>query len=187
MPSGADSISVLADHGAYGLGSCASGTDVVEISVTRHAQWEMRVDGSALMRAYGQATLPRPWRRDTAERILGPIELSRIWAIIQSDQWTRNVWWTRRARLLASRVNRPRVAEPAEIVRLGRVDAPTVVATPLGSLDGKASGQSVQFNAGCRLNRGRHLRRRDSVIPPLRPQVPESTQAQCVVSRMLRG
>ena len=88
-----DSTSVLVDDpGAYGLGSCAFGPNVVEIFVTGHAEWELSIDGSALVRvSYGQATLPRPLLNideftDTAERILGTIEHSRIWAIIQQAQ-----------------------------------------------------------------------------------------------------
>ena len=55
-----DSISVLADHhSAYGLGTGTSVPDSVEITVTGHAEWELRVGGSALLRvAYGHATLP---------------------------------------------------------------------------------------------------------------------------------
>ena len=172
-----DSTSVLVDHqGAYGLGSCVSGTDVVEISVTGHAQWEMRVNGSALMRvAYGQATLPRPLLdvdkfRDTAERILGPIELSRIWAIIQKAQTSGHGTSLvvssdpegEAARLGAEAVSiDPALLEPTEIVRLSRVDG----AILLGSdgrchafgviLDGKASGQGdpargSRFNSAVR-------------------------------------
>ena len=56
-----DSTSVLVDDpGAYGLGSCAFGPNVVEISVTGHVEWELSIDGSSLVRvSYGQATLPR--------------------------------------------------------------------------------------------------------------------------------
>ena len=133
-----DSTSVLVDDpGAYGLGSCGSGPNVVEISVTGHAEWELSIDGSALVRvSYGQATLPRPLLNideftDTAERILGTIEHSRIWAIIQQAQTCGHEMAVvvsgdpkgEAARLGGEAVSiDPALLEPAEIVRLGRVD-----------------------------------------------------------------
>ena len=88
-----DSNAVLADHeGVYGLGACASALDVVEISVTDHAEWELSVDGSPLVRvSYGQATLPQPLLDadefvDAARRILGHADIDRIWEIIQGIQ-----------------------------------------------------------------------------------------------------
>lgn len=45
----------------YGLGRCGSGPDVVEVSVCGHAEWNLRVGGTAFLRvAYGHATLPKP-------------------------------------------------------------------------------------------------------------------------------
>ena len=172
-----DSTSILVDdQGAYGLGSLASGPDVVEISITGHAEWELRIDGSPLVRvSYGQATLPRPLLnvdafRDTAERILGTIELSRIWAIIQQAQASGHGMAlvvssdpVREADRLggeAVSIN-PALLEPAEIVRLGRVDG-AVLLGPDGRcyafgviLDGKAGGQGdpargSRFNSAIR-------------------------------------
>ena len=158
-----DSTSVLVDDpGAYGLGSCASGPNVVEISVTGHAEWELSIDGSALVRvSYGQATLPRPLLNideftDTAERNLGTVEHSRIWAIIQQAQTCGHGMALvvsgdpkrEAARLGGQAVSvDPALLEPAEVVRLGRVDG-AVLLGPDGRcyafgviLDGTASGQ----------------------------------------------
>ena len=68
-----DSTAVLVDDpGAYGLGSCASGPNVVEISVTGHAEWELSIDGSALVRvSYGQATLPSSPSEKHGWRVVG--------------------------------------------------------------------------------------------------------------------
>ena len=172
-----DSTSVLVDDpGAYGLGSCAFGPNVVEISVTGHAEWELSIDGSALVRvSYGQATLPRPLLNideftDTAERILGTIEHSRIWAIIQQAQTCGHGMALvvsgdpkgEAARLGGEAVSiDPALLEPAEIVRLGRVDG-AVLLGPDGRcyafgviLDGTASGQGdpargSRFNSAVR-------------------------------------
>ena len=172
-----DSISVLADlEGAYGLGSRASVPDVVEISITGHAEWELSVDGSALMRVtYGKAALPRPLLNyddfsDTAERILGTIELNRIWAIVQQAQTSGHGTALvvsgdpkgEAARLGGEAVSvDPTLLEPAEVVRLGRVDG-AVLLGPDGRcyafgviLDGMASGQGdpargSRFNSAVR-------------------------------------
>ena len=88
-----DSMSVLADRdGVYGLGSCDSGPGVIEVSVHGHAAWELNIDGPAFLRVVsGHATLPRPVLdfdklKYTAERTVGPIEINRIWAVIQRAQ-----------------------------------------------------------------------------------------------------
>ena len=85
-----DSTSLLADSSsAYGLGSSSAAPDVIEICVSGHAEWELSVNGSALLRvAYGRATLPRPLIdlntfNDIAERTVGSIESSRIREIVQ--------------------------------------------------------------------------------------------------------
>ena len=158
-----DSLAVLVgQQGAYGLGSCASGTDVVDIFVKDHAQWEMSIDGLALMRVTnGQPTLPRPpldfeGFGDTARRVLGPIELNRIWAIIEKAQASGHGMMLvvssdpegETARLGAEAVPiEPQNLKPAEVVRLGRVDG-AVLLGPNGFchafgviLDGAAAGR----------------------------------------------
>lgn len=142
-----ESMSVLVDyqgaHGlrAYGLGSYESGLDVAEISVRGHADWVLSIDGSALVRvAYGQATLPRPLIdfdefKDTAERAVGTIDISRVWAIVREAQ--ASGYGTTlvvssdpeaEARRLGAAVTiAPEYLEPATIVRLGRVDGAVVL------------------------------------------------------------
>ena len=172
-----DSSSILVDdQGAYGLGSFASGPDVVEISITGHADWELRIDDSSLVRvSYGQATLPWPLLNvdefsDTAERILGTIELSRIWAIIQEAQTSGHGMALvvsgdpeREADRLGGEAVSigPAFLDPAEIARLGRVDG-AILLGPDGCcyafgviLDGKASGhgdpaRGSRFNSAIR-------------------------------------
>ena len=142
-----ESMSVLVDyqgsHGlcAYGLGSYESGLDVAEIFVRGHADWEMSIDGSALVRvAYGQATLPRPLLeldkfKDTAERTIGTIDLSRVWAIVREAQASghgttlvvSNAPQAEAQRLGAAVTIAPEHLEPAEIVRFGRVDGAVIL------------------------------------------------------------
>ena len=84
---------VLADESvAYGLGACAPSSEIVEISVLGNAEWEMSVDGSALLRvSYGRATLPRAsfdFERfaDITERTIGTFDRERIDNIINIAQ-----------------------------------------------------------------------------------------------------
>ena len=172
-----DSTSVLVDEGvAYGLGSRVPGPDVVEVSVTGHAEWELSIDGLALLRVnYGKASLPRPLLdidefKDTAERILGNTEHSRLWAIVQQAQACGHGMalvvscdpMGESARLGGEAVPIDATSlEPAEIVRLGRVDG-AVLLGPDGRchafgviLDGTANGQGdpargSRFNSAVR-------------------------------------
>ena len=172
-----DSVSVLADSGGvYGLGSVGSGPQVVEVSVHGRAEWELSVDGSALLRVVsGHAMLPRPILdyakfKDTAERTVGSIELDLIWAVIQRAQAAGHGTTLVVSRDPVSEVARlgreatpiePDYLEPGEVVRLGRVDG----AVLLGSdgrchafgviLDGKANGggdpaRGSRFNSAVR-------------------------------------
>ena len=142
-----ESMSVLTDyqgpHGlrAYGLGSYESGLDVVEISVRGHADWEMSIDGSALVRvAYGHARLPRPLLefdkfKDTSERTVGTIDLERVWEIVKEAQTSRHGTTLvvssdpeKEARRLGAAVTiAPEYLEPGAIVRLGRVDGAVIL------------------------------------------------------------
>ncbi len=140
-----DSISIMVDdQGAYGLGSCASGTDVVEISVVGHAEWELAIDGQVYLRVtYGKATLPRPLLnfdefRETAEQVLGAIEFNRIWSIIQGAQQGGHGTALVVSSDPAGEANRlgaeavpiaPTLLEPVEIVRLGAVDGAVLLGT----------------------------------------------------------
>ena len=158
-----DSLAVLVDQrGAYGLGACASGTNVLDISVTDHAQWEMSIDGLALMRVdHGKATLPKPlldFRKftDTVERVLGSVEVKRLWAIIEKAQASNNGMTLvvssdprgEATRLGAEAVPiEPQYLGPTEIARLGHVDG-AVLLGPNGFchafsviLDGTATGR----------------------------------------------
>ena len=142
-----ETMSVLTDyqgtHGlrAYGLGAYESGLDVVEISVRGHADWEMSIDGSALVRvAYGHATLPRPLLefdkfKDAAERTVGTIDLSRVWAIVKEAQASGHGTTVvvssdpeAEARRLGAAVTiAPEYLEPAAIVRFVRVDGAVIL------------------------------------------------------------
>ncbi len=172
-----DSLAVLVDQqGAYGLGLCASGTDVVDITVKGHAQWEMGIDGLALMRVTnGHPTLPKPLLsfegfRDTARRVLGPIELNRIWAIIQEAQAGGHGMMLVVSNDPEGEVDRlgaeavpiePHYLDPPAVVRLGRVDG-AVLLGPNGFcyafgviLDGTAvgrgdPGRGARYNSAVR-------------------------------------
>ena len=175
-----ESLSLMVDdQGAYGLGSCASGNDIVEISVVGHAEWELGIDGQVYVKvAYGKATLPRPlldfdafW--ETAEQVLGAIEFNRIWSIIQGVQQgghgTALVVSTdpegEANRLGAEAVSiTPTILEPDDIVRLGSVDGAVLLGTDgrchaFGViLDGLASGEGdpargSRYNSAVRYRR----------------------------------
>ena len=133
-----DSNSVLVDeNGAFGLGACDSGPEVVEIKVTGHAEWEMSVNGSKLIRvSYGRATLPMPLLdvgevRDTAKRIVGPIDFRRIWNVVQESQESGSGTTLVVVRDPEAEVARlgaegvpiaPKFMESGDVVRFGRVD-----------------------------------------------------------------
>ena len=86
-----DTTAVLLGPGlhAYGLGVCEPAPNVIEVSVRGHAEWELAVEGSPLLRvAYGLAKLPRPpfgfdKFKDTAERTVGQAEIDYIWRVVQ--------------------------------------------------------------------------------------------------------
>ena len=148
----------------------------MKISVTGHAQWELSFDGIPLIRVtYGKATLPSPLLNaaeftDTADRILGDIEHSRIWSFIQQAQTSGHGMTLVVSGDPSGETNRlggeavaidPVLLEPAELVRLGRVDG----AVLLGAdgqcfsfgviLDGKAGRQGdpargSRFNSAVR-------------------------------------
>ena len=158
-----DFSSVLVDgKGAYGLGSCNSGPDVVEIRITGHAEWELSVDGLKLLRvSYGEAILPKPILdidevRDTGDRIVGITGFSQIWKIVQESQRGDRGMTLVVARDPEAEVTRlgaeavpitPKFLEPGEVLRFGRVDG-AVLFGPDGRchafgviLDGEASGR----------------------------------------------
>ena len=74
---------------AYGLGVCDPAPNVIEISVRGHAEWDLAVAGSPLLRvAYGHAELPKPSIgfgkfKDTAERTVGQADVDYIWRVVQ--------------------------------------------------------------------------------------------------------
>ena len=174
-----DSTSILADNmsglRAYGLGSYRSGPRVAEISVRAHAEWELSMDGSPLVRVtYGHPTLPRPLLDSsrfagTAKRTVGAIDLGRIWEIVEEAQGSghgttlvvSNDPAGEVARLGAGVTIAPEQLEPADIVRFGRVDG-AVVLGPDGRcygfgviLDGTAQGRGdpargSRFNSAVR-------------------------------------
>lgn len=140
-----DHTAVLTDGlYAYGLGECPPATDAVEVFVCGHAEWELRVGGTAVLRvAYGHARLPKPLVdydefAVTAERTVGPIDLCRIRQIIEAAQNSGHGMTLVVSRSVAEEVGRlggeavpidPDDLEPDDIVRFGRVDGAVVLGT----------------------------------------------------------
>ena len=146
---------------AFGLGRSGSAPDVVDISVCSHAEWELRVDGTAYLRvANGHPSLPKPlFDYDefavTAEQTVGPIDLCRFRQIIQAAQDVGHGMMLVISRNAADEAGRlgkeavpiePRYLETDDIVRLGRVDGAVVLGADgrchaFGViLDGEAAG-----------------------------------------------
>lgn len=147
---------------AYGLGRCGSALDVVEVLVCGHAEWNLRVGGTAYLRvAYGNATLPKPLidyddLDRTANETVGPIDLCRIRQIIETAQDSGHgmtlvisdnaAGETRRLRGAAVPIEMDNNLGPADVVRFGRVDGAVVLdrdgyCHAFGViLDGKADG-----------------------------------------------
>lgn len=129
---------------AYGLGAWNPGPDVAEISVRGHADWELSVDESLLVRVTnGHPKLPRPLLppskfADIAQRTLDSVDLKRIRPIIEAAQNSghgmmlvvsdRPEEETNRLGGQAVPINPGRL-EPAEIARLGRVDGAVLLDT----------------------------------------------------------
>lgn len=74
---------------AYGLGVCEPAPNVIEILVRGHAEWDLAVERSSLLRvAYGHAKLPKPSFsfdrfKDAAERTVGQADFDFIWCVVQ--------------------------------------------------------------------------------------------------------
>ena len=173
-------VSVLADYQyAYGLGSYCAAVDVIEISVTGHAKWELSVNGDQYVRvAYGHATLPKqviPFDKfkDVAERTVGDVDVSRLWNIIDIAQASGHGTTIVVTNDPAGETERlsgeavpivPDSLDPLEIVRLGRVDGALVLG-PDGYchafgviLDGMATvtgdrSRGARFNSAVRYQR----------------------------------
>ena len=170
-----DATAVLADHSrAYGLGTCTSTSpDAVEVLVRGHADWELRFGGLALVRvSYGRARLPVPLLdrgkfEDIAMRTVGSADLDRIWAVVEAAQAARRgmtLVVSDAPEAEASRLGgqavpiEPLALDPADIVRLGRVDG-AVVLDPDGHchafgviLDGEAVAGKGDPSRGSRFN-----------------------------------
>ena len=171
------SISVLADYQyAYGLGSICSGPDVMEITISGHAKWELSVSGERFLRvSYSNATLPRPpfnfeSLKDVAERTVGDVDLNRIWGIIDYAQVSGHgttIVVSSDPEAEADRLGGEAVPiaachlDPADTVRLGLVDGALLLG-PDGRchafaviLDGEATGlgdraRGSRFNSAVR-------------------------------------
>ena len=161
------------DMFVFGVGTCEPGPDVVEIDVKGHAEWEVSVDNTALLRVtYGHATIPDPLLSTDllsaiAHKIFDSINVSRIANIVQA---ARNCGHgmlivissspeeeAQRLRRQAMRIA-PKVLLPEEIVTLGKVDG-AVLLGPDGLchafgviLDGIASGNAGNLSRGSRYN-----------------------------------
>lgn len=86
-----DETSALLADGeyVYGLGDCNSAPDVAEITIEGSARWSLSIDNTTLMRVtHEHATLPQQILdkeifADIAERVLGEVEIDRVWDIFQ--------------------------------------------------------------------------------------------------------
>ena len=156
-------VAVITDgQHAYGLGAWNPGPDVAEISVRGHADWELSVNGSRIIRVTnGHPKLPRPLVppnrfADTAQRTLESVDLDRIQPIIEAAQNSRHGMMLVVSKRPEEEVDRlggqavpitPEIIEPAQVARLGRVDG-AVLLGPDGRchafgviLDGTAHGR----------------------------------------------
>jgi hypothetical protein len=171
------SVALLVDHeSAYGLGAVPPNTPAVEICVRGRATWHLNIENKCLMRvAYGRAGLPTPHIQfaqftDTAIRIVGSVDVERVWAIVlavqESGRGTTVVVsknpCAEAARLSGQTVEiEPTDLTPEEIVRLTKIDG-AVILGPDGRcyafgaiLDGEASGRGdpargSRFNSAVR-------------------------------------
>ena len=178
-----ESTSVITDgQKAYGLGTRGPATDAAEISVRDHAEWELSVDGKALMRVtYGKAKLPSPPLPrhkvdETAQRTLGSIDMDLFWPIIEEVRNSGHgtiLVVSNHPDEEAARLGRqavpivPEHLPPEEIARLGRVDG-AVLLGPDGRchafgviLDGAATGhgdpaRGSRFNSAVRYHKEHH-------------------------------
>ena len=170
-----DATAVLADYNeAYGLGTCNPvAPDALEVLVRGHADWEVSFAGLALLRvSYGRARLPAPRLdrekfEDAASRTAGSADLNRIWAVVQAAQASgrgMTLVISHNPEAEASRLGgqavpiEPLALDPADIVRLGRVDG-AVVLGPDGHchafgviLDGEAVAGQGDPSRGSRFN-----------------------------------
>lgn len=167
------SLALLVDDAnAYGVGVLPPDSPSLEIRVRGRATWDLTIDGKCLMKvAYGHATLPAPIVSldrftDIAARTVGPIDIQKIWQIVQRVQASGHgttVVVSRNPGDEAIRLSGPAIVieptelEPDEIVRLSRIDG-AVILGPNGHchafgaiLDGVASGRGDQ-SRGSRYN-----------------------------------
>ena len=137
------SMSVLADPvRAYGLGMSKPAQDVVEVSITGHAEWEASVNGDKFVRvAYGNATIPnQPIEyeelEDIANRIIGDPNIRRIWDTVQAARESGHGATivvskdpaTETARLSGQGMPvDPDYLEPKQIARLASVDGAVII------------------------------------------------------------
>ena len=195
--------------------SRGSTPNTAEISITGHAEWELSVHGLPLVRvAYGRPTLPRPELdvdefADIARRILGHVDLNHLWATIQHAQTSRHgmaIVVSGDPEHEVSRLGKeavpidPRLLEPAEVVRLGRVDGAVLLGADARChafgviLDGTASGEGdpargSRFNSAVRYQKTTAAHSivvvisadgMIDLIPRLRPQVYREHVAEAV-------
>ena len=204
-----DTTVILSDYRrAYGLGAYNAIPDSIEIRVRGHADWEALFNGIALIRVRnGHAKLPpkppitRERLADLAERIVGSIELDRIWSVIDKAQISGHGMTLVISHDPSGETSRlgdqamptvPRCLNPADIVRLGHVDG-AVILGPDGHcyafgviLDGEAERGRGDPARGSRFNSAVRYQRTKApnslivvisddgmvdLIPPLKPRV----------------
>lgn len=204
-----DSTILLSDdEQVYGLGADDTINDSIKIRVRGYADWEASFNGIALIRVRsGHAKLPpkppitRERFADLAERTVGSIELNHIWSVIDEAQMSGHGMtlvishdpYGETARLGSQAVPTvPHCLNPADIVRLGRVDG-AVILGPDGLcyafgviLDGEAEQGRGDPARGSRFNSAVRYQRTKApnslivvisddgmvdLIPPLKPKV----------------
>ena len=213
-----DSTIILSDdRQVYGLGTYDAIPDNIEIRVRGHADWEALFNGIALIRVRnGHAKLPpkppitRERLADLAERIVGSIELNRIWSVIDKAQISGHGMTLVISHDPSGETSRlgdqavptvPHCLNPADIVRLGQVDG-AVILGPDGLcyafgviLDGEAERGRGDPARGSRFNSAVRYQRTKApnslivvisddgmvdLIPPLKPKVHRHRVEQAV-------
>ena len=166
-------VALLADEtSVYGAGNVPTGTPSLEISVNGRANWDLAVGGKCLMKvAYGHASIPTsiiPISKfvDNAIRTVGPLDIPKVWSIVQRAQECGHGTTLVVCRNPSEEVRRlggeavaitPTELEPTDIGRLCKIDGALIIG-PDGRchafgaiLDGVASGRGDKAR-GSRFN-----------------------------------
>ena len=136
-------MSVLADPArAYGLGETKKAPDVIQVSITGHAEWEASVNGDKFVRvAYGKATIPNQRidfgeLEDVAERTVCATNIKGIQEIVEATQESGHgatIVVSKDPEAETTRLSgegmpiEPDYLEPEQVVRLASVDGAVII------------------------------------------------------------